>query len=103
MTSHAPLLSLIGFAAWTMLLVLAILTWRGLMIMTGGKKFNSFPGGIEHGPPAYWRLNRAHANAVENLVLFAVLVFAGLHVHANGPLFQTAPVVVLGARVGQSL
>src|SRR4051812_29439413 len=98
MTTPLPLLSLLGFAAWTMLLVLAILSWRGLMMMTGGKKFNSFPGGVEHGSPAYWRLNRAHANAVENLVLLAVLVLVGLHVHAGGPLFHKASVVVVGAR-----
>jgi uncharacterized MAPEG superfamily protein len=103
MTTNAPLLSLLGFAAWTMVLVLAILSWRGLMMMTGGKKLDSFPGGIEHGSPAYWRLNRAHVNAVENLALFTVLVLAGLHLHVAGPLFQKAPLVVLGARVGQSL
>jgi uncharacterized MAPEG superfamily protein len=103
MPNNAPLICLVGYAAWAMLLVLSILSWRGLEILRGNKKFNEFPGGLQHGSSAYWRLNRAHANTVENLPIVAALVLAGLHLHATAGLFGQAALVALVARVVQSL
>ncbi|MDB4971252.1 MAG: hypothetical protein JWN44_6941 [Myxococcales bacterium] len=103
MISNAPLISLLGYTAWTMLLVLAIVTWRGLEILRGHKKLNEFPAGVEHGSTAYWRLYRAHANSVENLPIVIALVLAGLHLHATGGAFDRAAMVALVARIAQSL
>jgi uncharacterized MAPEG superfamily protein len=100
--TNLPLIALFGYVVWTMLLVLAVLSWRGLEILRG-KAFNAFPGGVEHGSPAYWRLNRAHANTVENLPIVIALVLGGLHLHATGATFDHAAIVALVARVGQSL
>src|SRR5437660_7165128 len=102
MTTNAPLVLLLGFTAWTMFLVLAVVSWRGLEILRGNRKFNEFQSGTEHGSPAYWRLNRAHANAVENLPIVIALCIAGMHLHATGGRFDRAAMVALVARLVQS-
>jgi uncharacterized membrane protein YecN with MAPEG domain len=78
------------------------LSLRGLEILAGRKRFNEFPSGTQHGSDAYWRLSRAHANAVENLPLFAVIVLVGTMLHVATPGFHRLPEVALGARVVQS-
>jgi hypothetical protein len=98
-----PLWALVGWVAWTMLLVSAVVGTRGLEMLAGRKKSNEFPSGTPHGSERYWRLNRAHANSVENLVLVATLVMVGTLAHVESRAFTLLPVVALGARVGQSL
>jgi hypothetical protein len=103
--AHSPIViwSLIGYVLWTMLLVVIILLHRTGMIMRGEKRFNEFPAGQPHGSDAYWRVNRAHLNAVENLPLVAI-VFALFYVFARPtPLEARLPLVALGARMVQSL
>ena len=97
-----PLLALCGYAAWNMLLVLAIVATRGLQVLTGTKKVTDFPGGVQHGGDRYWRLNRAHANTVENLPIVAIIVLVGTLVHIHSRAFDLLPLVALGARVVQS-
>jgi uncharacterized MAPEG superfamily protein len=99
----SPLASLVGFAAWAVVLVTLIGLVRVIQVMTGKKRPNEFPGGVPHGGDAYWRLNRAHLNAVENLPIFGALVLAGVALHVDSTLFRVLPQVVLAARVGQSL
>jgi len=101
-TTNAPVVMLLGYAAWAILLILTILAWRGLEILRGHRKMNEFPGGTEHGSSAYWRLNRAHANTVENLPIVIALVVAGMHQHATGGAFDRAALVALVARVVQT-
>lgn len=98
-----PLLAVVGFAAWTILLVLGIGSVRSFQVLTGEKKPNEFPSGQQHGGDAYWRLNRAHLNATENLPIFASIVIAGTLLGVESPLFQQLPWVVLAGRVCQSL
>jgi uncharacterized MAPEG superfamily protein len=98
-----PLLCLLGFAAWAILLVLAIGTARTTQVLRGEKRSNEFPSGMQHGGELYWRLNRAHVNTVENLAVFATLVLVGTAVHVSTPAFERLPEVVLGARIVQSL
>src|SRR5258706_11119105 len=97
------LMSLVGFAAWAVLLVLTVGTMRVLEVLTGQKRSNEFPSGVPHGGDRYWRINRAHINAVENLPIFAALVLTGAVAHVASPRFDQLAVVVLGARVLQSL
>lgn len=97
-----PLLSLLGFAAWTALLVLAVAVWRTRMVLGGEIAANAFPHGDRHGSDRYWRLNRAHLNAAENLPLFAAVVLVGSVAGVATPLFSTLSQVYLGARVAQS-
>ena len=98
-----PLWCLLGFVAWTLALLLAIATARVSQVLLGKAKPTDFPAGVPHGGDAYWRLNRAHLNCLENLPLFASVVLiatvAGLRVAA----LDTLARVFLAARIGQSL
>ncbi|MSP59622.1 MAG: MAPEG family protein [Myxococcales bacterium] len=98
-----PLHALLGFASWAIVLVAAIAAVRVSQVLRGEKKANEFPGGSPHGGDAYWRLNRAQANTVENLPIFGAIVVAGTLLHVATPAFATLPLVVLGARVVQSV
>lgn len=98
-----PIVALLAYAAWAMLLVLGILSLRGLMILGKQRRINEFPSGQEHGGGFYWRLNRAHANTLENLPIFAAIVLGGAALGVSSPrLAQLAEIAVL-ARVLQSL
>jgi uncharacterized MAPEG superfamily protein len=98
-----PLVTLILFAVWTLLLVITIGTWRFTQFLTGTVPKGGFNPGAPHGSDAYWRVNRAHLNAVENLPIFAVVVFSGVYLSVQNPMFETLANVVLGARFVQSL
>jgi uncharacterized membrane protein YecN with MAPEG domain len=101
--SSLVLWCLLGYVAWAMLLVMLIVSTRGLVIMRGEKKINEFPSGEPHGSELYRRLNRAHANVVENLPLVAI-VFALFYVFvAPSPLVAWLPLVALGGRVVQTV
>ena len=96
------LTALVGFAAWTLALVLAIGGIRVAKVLRREVPPNGFPSGQKHGGEAYWRLNRAHANCVENLPVFAVLVLVHAVSGLDAPLVDTLAPVVLGARIGQT-
>lgn len=98
-----PIYALMGFVFWTVFLVLAIGGVRVLQVMKGEAAANGFPSGQPHGGDAYWRLNRAHMNAVENLPLFASVVLAGHVTGLTNGTFATLAQVYVIARVLQSL
>jgi hypothetical protein len=98
-----PLYCLVGYAAWTLLLVVLVVSARGVSVFTGKKKMNEFPSGLQHGGDTYWRLYRAHANTVENLPIVTILILVGTTLHVATPIFTRLPEVALGARVVQSL
>ena len=98
-----PVAALVLFAVWAMLLVVSIGIWRTSLVFVGQAKANSFPSGTQHGGDLYWRLNRAHLNAIENLPIFAVLVLSGAYLQVQSVSFQILPSLILYARVAQSL
>src|SRR3546814_1892795 len=68
--------ALIGFAAWTLALVMIVLLWRVIEILRG-KPANSWGRGNAIACPGLvTRAEHAHLNALENLPLFAVIVLA---------------------------
>ncbi|MDP2307921.1 MAG: MAPEG family protein [Pseudomonadota bacterium] len=91
---------LLGFVAWTLLLVFLLISWRSMEALLGRRRLDEFPAGVPHGTDAYWRLNRAHANCVENLPLFGAVVLVA---HALGADVGGLACVYLGARVAQSV
>jgi uncharacterized MAPEG superfamily protein len=99
----STLQALLGFAAWTLLLVLAVFLYRGLRFL-GGTPINHWPRGNKPADDAPWvkRLEDAHANCLENLPIFAVIVLAGAALGRLGDLQALAPWVLV-ARMGQSL
>jgi uncharacterized membrane protein YecN with MAPEG domain len=101
--STLPLWCLAGYVAWTILTVLAILLSRLLVMMRGERKINEFPGGVQHGGDGYWRLNRAHANLVENLPIVVPVFALSYAFAAPSPIIAAAPVVALGGRVVQTI
>lgn len=95
--------ALIGFAAWTLCLVTGVFLYRGLKFVTG-TPINSWPRGAKPGrdAPLVKRLEDAHANCLENLPVFAVIVLAAAVLGRQETVATLAP-WVLYARIGQSL
>jgi len=99
-----PIWMLVGFAAWTVLLLLATVgVYRWSRILRGRVPIRNFRADQIEGADWYKRAMRAHANCVENLPVFGAIVF-GLHVgNVSGVLVNTLSVAVLVARILQSL
>ena len=95
--------TLLGFAAWTLLLIAGVFLYRGMRFLTG-TPINHWPRGNKPADDAPFvkRLEDAHANCLENLPLFAVIVLVAA---AQGRLadIQALAPWVLYARIGQSL
>ena len=98
-----PLLCLLLYASWAMLLVFAVGSWRVTQVLTKKKRSNEFSSGTPHGSELYWRINRAHVNAVENLPIFAAAVITAHLAEVSGTWLDSACIVVIVARVAQSL
>lgn len=99
----SPIASLVLFAVWGLLLVISIGTWRLAMAVSGNTPKGGFTPGTEHGSAAYWRLNRAHMNVVENLPFFAAIVLSGTVLGIQDPNFQSLANIVLLARIAQTV
>jgi uncharacterized MAPEG superfamily protein len=95
---HALLL----FAAWTLLLIILVFLYRGVRVL-GGTAINSWPRGKDAGDlPLIKRITDAHANCLENLPIFAVIVLAAAALNKTAAINPFA-VYVLYARLGQSI
>lgn len=95
--------ALLGFVLWTVLLVLCgIGAPRISAVLRKQARPNAFNPSIVHGTERYQRTMRAHANCVENLPIFAALVYLGSSTGITGELFQLTAFTVLPARVLQT-
>ncbi len=103
MPPSTPFLCLLGFAGWTVLLVLALGAWRVQQVLAGRARPNAFPSDVPHGPEPYRRLIRAHANCVENLPVLAAVLLTAAVLGFDPPVLGTLSVVYLSARVMQSI
>lgn len=72
--------SLLGFTAWTLLLVLGVVAYRAGMVLGRKRRANAWVRNQpSQDPELLQRLAHAHANCLENLPLFAaVILVAGL-------------------------
>jgi uncharacterized MAPEG superfamily protein len=99
-----PVWALLGFAAWTVLLLLATVgVYRWSRILTGRVPIRDFRADRVEGDDFYKRAMRAHANCIENLPVFGAIVLA---LYASGTKSATADALslaILAARVAQSL
>lgn len=95
---------LIGYATWTVLLLIATVgVYRWSRILTGRAAIRSFQADQVEGEDWYKRAMRAHANCVENLPVFSAIVF-GLYVgNVASALVNALAVAVLAGRILQSL
>jgi len=102
---HLPqsIIALVFYALWAIALVLMIAFDRLLLIVRGQVKNTEFLSGVPHGNDSYWRINRAQLNTVENLPIFAAIVLAAWVAGAESHLFNLLAMVVLVARIVQSI
>lgn len=99
-----PVWMLVGFAAWTVLLLLATVgVYRWSRILTGAVPIRSFRADHVEGADWYLRAMRAHANCVENLPVFGAIVFALYVGNVAGIFVNLLAIAILGARIAQSL
>jgi uncharacterized MAPEG superfamily protein len=95
--------ALIGFTAWTLLLVLTVFAYRGARFL-GGTPINHWPRARkpDDDAPLVRRIEDAHANCLENLPVFAVIVLVAAALGKLQAVDALAP-WVLYARIGQSV
>ncbi|MEO8155496.1 MAG: MAPEG family protein [Rhizobacter sp.] len=95
--------TLLGFTGWTLLLVAAVFLYRGVRFL-GGTPINHWPRGEKpaDSPPIISRLQDAHANCIENLPIFAVIVLAAAALGRLDAINALAP-WVLYARLAQTI
>lgn len=94
--------ALLGFVAWTLLLLMSLGVLRTLATLTGGRAANSFSPSGDDMPGFGKRLTRAHANCYEFLPLAGTVM---LYAIATGQTAATDGLAYafLGARLAQSV
>jgi uncharacterized MAPEG superfamily protein len=99
-----PVWMLLGFATWTVLLLLGTVgVYRWSRILTGAVPIRDFRADQIEGADWYRRAMRAHANCIESLPLFGVIVFALYVGHVASSFVNTLATAILIARIMQSL
>jgi uncharacterized MAPEG superfamily protein len=94
---------LLAFATWTLLLMtIGVGVYRWVLILLGAAELTSFPGDTPHGHVAYRRVVRAHANCLENLPVFAVIVLVGAVTGLHPAGTDALAAMTMGARIVQS-
>jgi len=94
--------ALMGFTAWTLALVILVFLYRGVRFL-GGTPINHWPRKAKPTDDAtiIGRLEDAHANCLENLPVFAVIVLVAAAQGKLGAIDALAPWVFY-ARIGQT-
>ena len=99
-----PMWMLLGFATWTLLLLMATVgVYRWVRILFSNVPIASFRSDQLEGEDWYRRGTRAHANCVENLPVFGAIVLVISALGVDGPAVNYLSIIVLIARVCQSL
>lgn len=100
----APLWMLLGFATWTLLLLLTTVgVYRWSRILTRREAIRDFRADRVEGDDWYRRSMRAHANCIENLPVFGAIVLCLSLAGVGGATVDRLSMAVLAARVAQSL
>lgn len=99
---NATIMALLGYIAWTLFLLIALMLYRTKLVMNRKKAANAFKADGSDSPPLGQRLTRAQANCVESFVFIGGLLLLALAtdsaVITNGLAY-----VLLAARLGQSV
>jgi uncharacterized MAPEG superfamily protein len=99
-----PLWVLLGFAAWTLLtLFTTVGIYRWTRILTGRVAIADWRADEPQGSEWYRRAVRAHMNCVENLPVYTALVVVLLAIHADTPVLDVLAIIILVARICQTL
>ncbi len=94
--------ALLGFSAWTILLVMTLGVVRTGMVFAGKKKANEFKASGDDLAGFGARLTRAHANCYENLPVAGVTLLYAIATSQTAITDELA-FAFLGARILQSL
>lgn len=98
-----PLLALLGFALWTLLLLMfTVGVYRWKLILSGSAAIHTFAADAPTGADWYRRATRAHVNCIENLPVFGAIVVVLTAANVSGPLVDALCCVVVAARVCQT-
>jgi len=98
-----PQWTLLGFAAWTLGLLMATVgVYRWGNILFAKAAIASFRHDAPEGAGWYQRGTRAHANCIENLPVFGAIVYLVTVVDLHGPVVDALCIATLVARVAQS-
>jgi uncharacterized MAPEG superfamily protein len=99
-----PVWVLLAFAVWTVLLLFGTVgVYRWSHILTGRVPIRDFKADHVEGADWYKRAMRAHANCVENLPVVGALVLALYVSGTSGNSVDAASLLILLARIPQSL
>lgn len=99
-----PMWVLLGFAAWTLIVLMgSVGVYRWSRILTGRASVSEWRADVAQGADWYQRAMRAHMNCVENLPVYGAVAFAAFATGASGPVLDGLAVTFLGARVYQTI
>lgn len=99
-----PVWVLLGFAAWTVMTLVATIGWyRWSRILTGRAEIKQFQADRPEGNDWYRRAIRAHANCLENLPIYAAVVVAIIATGARSQALDQLAVVILATRICQTV
>ncbi|HEY5807205.1 MAG TPA: MAPEG family protein, partial [Povalibacter sp.] len=98
-----PQWTLLGFAAWTLALLMATVgVYRWGSILFAKAAIASFRSDALEGAGWYQRGTRAHANCIENLPVFGAIVYLISATGLQGPMVDALCIAILAARIVQS-
>jgi uncharacterized MAPEG superfamily protein len=92
---------LIGLTAWTLFLLILMEGLRSRLVLTNAIAANEFKPDNSNLSPFLQRLARAHANCVESVPIFGIVLIVALLTNRTGVTNPLAP-WLLAARVVQS-
>jgi uncharacterized MAPEG superfamily protein len=99
-----PVWVLLGFAAWTMLTLVATVGWyRWSRILMGRAEIKEFRADEPHGSDWYRRAMRAHANCLENLPIYTAIVVVIVATGIHSRSLDVLATVLLVARICQTV
>jgi uncharacterized MAPEG superfamily protein len=99
-----PVWVLLGFAAWTVMTLVATIGWyRWSRILTGRAEIKQFQADHPGGSDWYRRAVRAHANCLENLPIYTAVVVAIIATGVRSHTLDKLAIVILVARICQTV
>lgn len=99
-----PVWMLLGFGAWTVILLATTVgTYRWSRILSGRDPIRVFDGDHREGAAWYRRAMRAHANCIENLPVFGAIVLVLYAGGIHGAVVDSLCIIVLAARIPHTL
>ena len=104
MSMSVPVLVLLGFAGWTLLVLSASIgVYRWSRILTGRASIAEWRAELPQGSDWYQRAMRAHMNCVENLPVYTAIVVALMTTGLQCAVIDRLAVTMLAARIGQTV